>query len=170
MIGGATHTFEDKGFEFDVGIHYIGGKLHDFLSPERRLFAAVSDGQLEFTACDPTFDVCYNSETGEAIPMTGSPSANDRTIAGAFAANSGAAEALRAYRRLELLGWLLGCLMCTFKALPPLALRLAWPVFGPLWRRWGACSVAEMTAAAGMTGKLSGLGGVVTYLYGAALQ
>ena len=27
VIGGATHTFEGGGFEFDVGIHYVGGAM-----------------------------------------------------------------------------------------------------------------------------------------------
>jgi Phytoene dehydrogenase and related proteins len=24
IAGGCTHTFEDKGYEFDTGVHYIG--------------------------------------------------------------------------------------------------------------------------------------------------
>jgi len=32
IAGGTTHSFEDKGFEFDTGVHYIGDfKLFDFL-------------------------------------------------------------------------------------------------------------------------------------------
>jgi all-trans-retinol 13,14-reductase len=25
VAGGCTHTFEDRGYEFDTGLHYIGG-------------------------------------------------------------------------------------------------------------------------------------------------
>jgi hypothetical protein len=27
VAGGSTHTFEDRGFEFDTGLHYIGGRV-----------------------------------------------------------------------------------------------------------------------------------------------
>ena len=71
VIGGATHTFEDGGYEFDVGIHYLGGEMDSFLSPVRRLFAAISDGQLEWSKCDRDYDVCHNASTAESIPFCG---------------------------------------------------------------------------------------------------
>ena len=71
IIGGATHTFEDGGYEFDVGIHYLGGEMDTFLSPTRRLFAAVSDGQLEWSKCDRDYDVCHNASTAESIAFCG---------------------------------------------------------------------------------------------------
>ena len=71
IIGGATHTFEDGGYEFDVGIHYLGGEMDKFLSPTRRLFAAVSDGQLEWSKCDRDYDVCHNASTAESIAFCG---------------------------------------------------------------------------------------------------
>lgn len=40
VAGGSTHTFEDGGYEFDVGVHYIGGELDQFFSPVRRAWAA----------------------------------------------------------------------------------------------------------------------------------
>ena len=68
---GPTHTFEDGGYEFDVGIHYLGGEMDKFLSPTRRLFAAVSDGQLEWSKCDRDYDVCHNASTAESIAFCG---------------------------------------------------------------------------------------------------
>lgn len=44
--GGACHIFKAEGYEFDVGIHYIG----DFTKPslERTLLEQISDGQVQW--------------------------------------------------------------------------------------------------------------------------
>lgn len=31
IIGGCTHTFSEKGFEFDTGVHYLG---HEVTNPK----------------------------------------------------------------------------------------------------------------------------------------
>ena len=170
VIGGATHTFEDGGFEFDVGIHYLGGEMDTWLSPVRRLWAAVSDNKLEWTYCDPNFDVCHNASSGESIPFCGKAADNEARIAAAESLKGtrpgAVAAALRAYRRAETLAHLAGAAMVAFKALPPAALRLAWPLLAPLWRKHGCATVAEVCAACGMSGELASLTGVVSYLYG----
>lgn len=43
--GGMTHTFKRKGYEWAVGVHYVG-EVHHTQSLLRRLFDAVSDGDL----------------------------------------------------------------------------------------------------------------------------
>ena len=45
--GGFTHSFSRKGYEWDVGVHYVGEVLHSH-SPLRRLFDAISQGRLEW--------------------------------------------------------------------------------------------------------------------------
>ncbi|KAI5617644.1 putative all-trans-retinol 13,14-reductase, partial [Silurus asotus] len=54
QAGGCCHTFTEKGFEFDVGLHYIG-QLH-----ENSLFKIIMDqlteGQLQFKELDQHFD------------------------------------------------------------------------------------------------------------------
>ncbi|KAB5555278.1 hypothetical protein PHYPO_G00031870 [Pangasianodon hypophthalmus] len=54
QAGGCCHTFTEKGFEFDVGLHYIG-QLH-----ENSLFKIVMDqiteGQLQFVELDKHID------------------------------------------------------------------------------------------------------------------
>ena len=47
-IGGWTHTFKRKDYEWDVGIHYIG-QANRANSPIRRLFDIISDGQLQWS-------------------------------------------------------------------------------------------------------------------------
>ncbi|MEM9456672.1 MAG: NAD(P)/FAD-dependent oxidoreductase [Myxococcota bacterium] len=53
-VGGFTHTFRRPGYEWDVGVHYIGGTRPG--SPIRRLFDEVSGGQLEWADMGPVYD------------------------------------------------------------------------------------------------------------------
>lgn len=53
--GGFTHTFSRKGYEWDVGLHYIGD-VHRKGSAMRRMFDFVSDGKLEWKEMDPVYD------------------------------------------------------------------------------------------------------------------
>ena len=56
--GGFTHTFRRPGYEWDVGVHYIG----DMGSPRtlgRRLFDYVTDGALEWAPMDDEYDRFY---------------------------------------------------------------------------------------------------------------
>lgn len=53
--GGFTHTYERNGYEWDVGVHYIG-EVHKPYSPLRRIFDVISDGQLEWAQMDAVYD------------------------------------------------------------------------------------------------------------------
>ena len=54
-IGGYTHTFKRKGFEWDVGIHYIGG-VHKKNSFSRRLFDKISNDNLKWNKMSDNYD------------------------------------------------------------------------------------------------------------------
>ncbi|MDP6169340.1 MAG: NAD(P)-binding protein, partial [Candidatus Marinimicrobia bacterium] len=54
-IGGWTHTFKRKDYEWDVGIHYIG-QVNRPRSPIRKLFDIISDGKLQWSAMDDNYD------------------------------------------------------------------------------------------------------------------
>uniref|UniRef100_A0A3B4A526 Amine oxidase domain-containing protein n=1 Tax=Periophthalmus magnuspinnatus TaxID=409849 RepID=A0A3B4A526_9GOBI len=54
QAGGCTHTFENKGFEFDVGIHYLG-QLHQN-SLLKVALDQITDGQLQFQRLEEHFD------------------------------------------------------------------------------------------------------------------
>ena len=54
-FGGYTHTFRRKGFEWDVGIHYIGG-VHKKNSFSRRLFDKISDNNLKWNKMSSNYD------------------------------------------------------------------------------------------------------------------
>ncbi len=45
MPGGFTHVFRRRGYEWDVGVHYIGG-MGSRKSDSRRLFEHVTDGSV----------------------------------------------------------------------------------------------------------------------------
>ncbi|MBN8612312.1 MAG: NAD(P)/FAD-dependent oxidoreductase [Deltaproteobacteria bacterium] len=52
--GGFTHTFTRPGFEWDVGVHYLG-QLEEG-SPLRALFDEISGGRLEWAKMPDTYD------------------------------------------------------------------------------------------------------------------
>jgi all-trans-retinol 13,14-reductase len=53
--GGFTHTFDREGWEWDVGVHYIG-QVHHEGSMLRRLFDHVGDGSLRWEPMGKVYD------------------------------------------------------------------------------------------------------------------
>lgn len=53
--GGFTHAYEREGYEWDVGVHYIG-EVHKPHSALRRIFDVISDGHLQWAPMDPVYD------------------------------------------------------------------------------------------------------------------
>ena len=53
--GGYTHSYEREGYEWDVGVHYIG-EVHKPWSVIRRVFDVISDGKLEWAPMDARYD------------------------------------------------------------------------------------------------------------------
>ncbi|XP_071950182.1 all-trans-retinol 13,14-reductase-like [Antedon mediterranea] len=54
QAGGCCHSFHDKGYEFDVGIHYVGEMENNTLT--QIYVDQITDGKLEFTKIDQNFD------------------------------------------------------------------------------------------------------------------
>lgn len=54
-LGGYTHTFKRKGFEWDVGIHYVGG-VHNKKTFTRRLFDKISNNNLKWHKMSANYD------------------------------------------------------------------------------------------------------------------
>ena len=52
--GGYTHSYERNGYEWDVGVHYIGDV--GAKTQTRRLFDFLSDGKLEWAPMDAEYD------------------------------------------------------------------------------------------------------------------
>ena len=53
--GGFTHSYEREGYEWDVGVHYIG-EVHKPHAPLRRIFDVISDGKLQWAPMDAVYD------------------------------------------------------------------------------------------------------------------
>ena len=53
--GGFTHTFRRPGYEWDVGVHYIGGVSHP-KGAARRMFDFISDGELQWADMGDCYD------------------------------------------------------------------------------------------------------------------
>jgi len=55
VIGGFTHTFKRKGYEWDVGVHYVG-EVHRERSVLGQLFGHITDGALEWADMGEVYD------------------------------------------------------------------------------------------------------------------
>lgn len=53
--GGYTHSYEREGYEWDVGVHYVG-EVHKPWSTIRRVFDVISDGKLQWAPMDARYD------------------------------------------------------------------------------------------------------------------
>lgn len=53
--GGYTHVFRRHGYEWDVGVHYVG-ETHDRESLLRRVFDRITDGQLAWAQMPDVYD------------------------------------------------------------------------------------------------------------------
>ena len=53
--GGFTHTFKRPGYEWDVGVHYVG-QVSTPGSPVRAAFDAITDGSLEWSDMGEVYD------------------------------------------------------------------------------------------------------------------
>ena len=56
--GGYTHSYSRNGYEWDVGVHYIG-EVGDPSSSMRRVFDFITDGQLKWAKMDDNYDRLY---------------------------------------------------------------------------------------------------------------
>ena len=53
--GGFTHSYSRKGYEWDVGVHYIGD-VHKEYSPLRKMYDLITDGELKWAYMDEVYD------------------------------------------------------------------------------------------------------------------
>jgi all-trans-retinol 13,14-reductase len=68
VAGGYTHTFRRPGYEWDVGLHYIGGAVGESASEVCRLFDDITDGRLRWAPMPDVFDRIIIGETQYDIP------------------------------------------------------------------------------------------------------
>lgn len=56
--GGYTHSYSRNGYEWDVGVHYIG-EMGNSKSQMRRVFDFITDGELKWAPLDSNYDRFY---------------------------------------------------------------------------------------------------------------
>lgn len=62
IAGGNLHTFTEKGYEFDTGLHYVGGDIGNKRSPTRKLLDYISDETVEWEPMDDDYDVAISED------------------------------------------------------------------------------------------------------------
>ncbi|WP_281648435.1 NAD(P)/FAD-dependent oxidoreductase [Parendozoicomonas sp. Alg238-R29] len=65
--GGYTHSYERNGYEWDVGVHYIG-EVHKPYTTLRRVFDVISQSRLKWAEMDPIYDrILLGDETFDFV-------------------------------------------------------------------------------------------------------
>ncbi|XP_060062907.1 all-trans-retinol 13,14-reductase-like [Ylistrum balloti] len=62
--GGSCHTFHEKGYEFDTGIHYVGNMAPG--STDRVLIDQITGGRVDYPPMDEAFDTVYLGDPEKA--------------------------------------------------------------------------------------------------------
>lgn len=87
--GGFTHSYDRNGYEWDVGVHYIGDVGH----PEtlgRRLFDYVTEAQLQWAPMDENFDRIFLG--AQSYDLVAGKTAYRKALIDAFPAETGAID------------------------------------------------------------------------------
>eukprot|EP00667_Euglena_gracilis_P005520 EG_transcript_5561 len=126
QAGGCCHSFRDKGFKFDPGIHYVGSMADDTIMGF--LIGQLTEGQLEFAPLDPEYDVVLlqRPEGGvRRVPITANR--RDEVLAEHFPAEK---EALQKWQQVVNEGFSAFSAIVLFKSVPKgLARLLLWLPF-----------------------------------------
>ncbi len=125
VAGGYTHAFTRPGYDWDVGIHYIG-EVQNPRSEMRQVMDAVTDGQVEWAPMGPVYDKIILGDD-EYDFVTGIENFKNR-LKGYFPDES---VAIDRYVDLVKKSVASGQLYFAEKAIPPVAARIA----GPMMRR-----------------------------------
>jgi all-trans-retinol 13,14-reductase len=138
--GGFTHVFHRPGYEWDVGLHYIG-QVQDAASPVRAAFDHLTEGRLAWNPMPDAYDEIriadrvYEFRTGL-----------DRFRDGLLASFPGEAVAIDRYLAAVHSCVKAGNLYFTEKAIPRAAARLAGTWMRAPYLRWANLTTAEVLA------------------------
>jgi all-trans-retinol 13,14-reductase len=127
--GGFTHTFHRPGYDWDVGVHYVGD-VHRPGTLLRRLFDHLSDGALRWADMGEVYDLIVIGD--DEYPLHAGREAFRSHLAEQFPRQAGALDAYLARIR-ETTHTSKRYFM--EKSLPPQVERFLGPVLGPLMRR-----------------------------------
>ncbi|MFO1519666.1 MAG: NAD(P)/FAD-dependent oxidoreductase [bacterium] len=157
MAGGFTHTFQRKGYEWDVGVHYIG-EVHRKNSALRKIFDYLTDGALEWAYMGDVYDkIVFNDEIYEFVSGT---QAFKERLYRYFPEEKSAID-----RYIDLVFQATGATKNFFmeKALPPIAATLAYPFLTSKFLKFSDQTTLEVVRSLTSNRKLIG---VLTAQYG----
>ncbi|CAF4953326.1 unnamed protein product [Rotaria sp. Silwood1] len=86
VIGGNTHTFKENGFDFETGLHYIGGRIGKKTSNLRKHFDCITKNGVEWEKMDDVYDllVIRDGENREQYPMHSDVKILKKTLISSF--------------------------------------------------------------------------------------
>jgi all-trans-retinol 13,14-reductase len=162
-VGGSTHVYKTKDFEFDVGVHYVGSHLDCWRSGCRLLFDWLSDGQLHWAPLNEIYDVACNSKTKERIEFVGNSKTNRKAILQHFGPDLDFALA-RYYHKCHQ-ARLVAYAAFVMKLMPAVVARIAWKLgFGCLYTHF--CLGTTYQVMKESCGLPDNVIGALTYSYG----
>ena len=136
--GGYTHTFHRPGYEWDVGVHYIG-QVHDPSFQVRRAFDHVTDGRLAWSRMPDVYDRVLIAGRTYDFP-SGRERLRERMkryFPGEETAIDQYFEAVKASNRASGLFW-------AEKAIPRPVAAIAGPLMRRPFVRWASRTTAEV--------------------------
>jgi all-trans-retinol 13,14-reductase len=140
VAGGCTHTFVDKGYEFDTGLHYVGGNMDcPKTSPLRKLMDAITDGNVEWDEQDEIFDMAVVGN--ERFGMHKDKKRTMNALIEKFPSEKAGIE-----KFFGLMDWvtLLSKAFFVLKLLPRWAADVMYPILGAPYEPWCNKSVQEV--------------------------
>ena len=148
-VGGCTHTFEKEGYEFDVGVHYVGG----FSSVVRDMYDKLSDGQLKWSKIDRTYDVMYNAKTGERIEVTDDHEEYRNKLTEHFGIDK---ETWKKFDKACFHAKFWSYVVLQLKLWHPMVLRLVWPLVAIPYKRYALQSTTDALNEIGFSPEAAG--------------
>ena len=153
-VGGCTHTFEkvdgmQDTITFDVGVHYVGG----FFSVVRDMYDKLSDGQLKWSKIDRTYDVMYNSETGERIEVTDDHGENRKKLTEHFGIDK---ATWKKFDKACFCAKFWSYVVLQLKLWHPMVLRCVWPLVALPYKKYALQSTTDALNEIGFTPDAAG--------------
>jgi all-trans-retinol 13,14-reductase len=136
--GGFTHVFRRPGYEWDVGVHYIGG-VQDPSSGVRAMFDHVTEGRLSWSPMPDVYDRMIIGERSYDFV-----SGRDRFAERMKTYFPGEAGAIDRYLELTAEAVRATSLFFAEKAVPPIAARLAGRMMRARFLRHASRTTAEV--------------------------
>jgi all-trans-retinol 13,14-reductase len=157
VAGGFTHTFKRKGYEWDVGVHYVG-EVHRKGSTQRRIFDYVTDGELAWSRMPDVYDRMFFGD--DAYEFASGAKRLKANLVGYFPKEKSAIE-----QYFKLINEARDEARAYFseRALPPLLGRLAHPFMRGGFKKFARQTTREVIS--GLTSDIKLLG-VLTGQYG----